>query len=220
MNTYSTIETQTNTALYGAEIIVTNTHEPEYDGYIEITGTVWVDGNGGKANDINGKLGDDIDLGLAGTKVRLIDGNNNKIKIKAAYYSGNRETGLGYVGNDYATTDSKGNYTIRVNYKKGDVYSIYENRDDFVNDLNNDLEGIDDTSYMGILKHELETAYVQFEYDGLMYTTVAPSEAMPNSLASNNLVFLLNEAMSCIGLAYTWSRFTYITPPWLPTETA
>ncbi len=126
---------------------ITNIHEPEPKGYVEITGTVWKDGNGGKANEINGKL-DSNETRLQGIKVILKDVNGNP--IKSIYTDENGE----FTRTDYALTQEDGTYTIRVNYDNSlNVYKLYEDAD--------------------TVKEKLKTAYVEFEYDASKYTTVA-----------------------------------------------
>ena len=61
--------------------------------------------------------------------------------------------GSEFAGGSSAYTDGSGNYTIRVNYKDNVVYQLYEDYETVLNKL-----------YSG--------AYVDFEYDGVKYTTV------------------------------------------------
>ena len=137
---YSSTEDGKNTT-----ITIKNTHTPNYDGYIEISGKVWLDGNGGKANEINGNLGDKTDKGLGGIKVVLRDANGNQFDATST-----------------ATTDSNGNYTIKVNYdNSSNVYKLYENAD--------------------TVREKLKTAYVEFEYDAIKYTTVATATEGENT---------------------------------------
>ena len=123
--------------------IIKNSYTPEYDGYIEISGKVWSDNPDGKGNDING-IFDEKDSLLEGITVRLkyIDENGNhqifNSEIPTAY-----ET----------KTNSKGEYTIAVNYdNRENVYKLHEDSD--------------------TVNKKLQTAYVEFEYDGVKYTTV------------------------------------------------
>ena len=135
---------------------IKNTHEPHYDGYVEITGKAWLDGEGGKENVLNGVFGDDVDTVLSGVNVILKDKNGNA--IKSTYTDENGK----FTRTDYAITDKDGNYTIRVNYDNSqNVYKLYE-------DINN-------------VKNKLKTAYVEFEYDGMKYTTVAPANSGENT---------------------------------------
>ena len=150
---------------------VKNTHEPHYDGYVEITGKVWEDLANGKANAINGKL-DEGEAGLEGIKVRLRDEDGNLINSAYTDKSGK------FTRRDYAETDKNGNYTIRVNYDNRtevnkNVYKLYEDV--------NEVEG------------KLQNAYVEFEYDGMTYTTVQTattgadtSKAIEDENARNN----------------------------------
>ena len=138
--------TSTNDSQGNTVITITNKHTPKYDGYIEISGKVWVDGRAGKGSNINGTLGDEDRL-LEGVKVRLKDQNGNL--ISSTYTDQNGE----FTRNDYAITKSNGEYTIRVNYdNSNNVYRLYENAQS--------------------VKTKLQTAYVEFEYDALKYTTV------------------------------------------------
>ena len=122
---------------------IENKYVPHYDGYIEITGTVWEDGEAGKGNDINGVL-EDGEMKLADIIVRL------KYVDKDGIHRLFNEN----LPNVYETkTDSNGNYKIVVNYDNShDVYKLYEDID--------------------TINKKLETAYVEFEYDGMIYTTV------------------------------------------------
>ena len=142
-----------------------NTHEPYYDGYVEITGRVWLDGEGGKANNVDGVYVDrntnseSQDELLSGIIVRLKDENGNV--IPSSYYSGTGDN-ITYIGSDFAETAEDGTYTIRVNYDNSEnVYKLYE-----------DAETV---------ARILETAYVEFEYDGMLYTTVASADTGENT---------------------------------------
>ena len=141
---------------------ITNKYVPKYDGYIEISGKVWNDGRGGKGNNING-IYDINDSLLEGIKVRLkyIDDNGNHVLFNSN------------LPNIYETkTDSNGEYTIRVNYDNSkDVYKLYED----INTINK----------------KLKTAYVEFEYDGMKYTTVnneIATKKITNSDGSESVV--------------------------------
>ena len=135
---------------------IKNTHEPHYDGYVEITGKAWIDGASGKEQVMNGTFGDDVDTVLSGVKVILKDENGKA--IKSTYTDENGK----FTRTDYAITDKDGNYTIRVNYDNSqNVYKLYE-------DINS-------------VKNKLKTAYVEFEYDGMKYTTVAPTNSGENT---------------------------------------
>ena len=128
---------------------ITNTY---YDGYIEITGKVWNDGKGAKANDINGTYGDTWDKGIAGVKVTLK--NSNGAPFKATYYHKDNNGNLIKDGTDFAITSDNGEYVIRVNYDNSqNVYKLYENA--------------------STIRTNLNTSYIDFEYDGIKYTTVA-----------------------------------------------
>lgn len=136
-------------------ITITNKHTPKYDGYIEISGKVWVDGRGGKGNNINGTLGNEDSL-LEGVKVRLKDASGNL--ISSTYTDKDGE----FNRTDYAITAADGTYTIRVNYDNSEnVYKLYENAQ--------------------TIKNKLQTAYVEFEYDALKYTTVKVSTTGANT---------------------------------------
>jgi len=127
---------------------IKNTHEPNYEGYIEINGNVWKDRPDGKGNDINGVKEDD-ESGIEGIKVTLKDNDEND--LKATYTDENGE----FTRTDYAITKEDGTYKIRVNYDNSQkVYKLYE-----------DIE---------IVRKKLKTAYIEFEYDAMKYTTVAP----------------------------------------------
>lgn len=118
------------------KFVITNTHNPSYEGYIEIKGKVWADGFAGKQDKINGTF-DSNEKGIAGVKVILKDKNGNQFDATST-----------------AVTDKNGTYTIKVNYDNSkNVYKLYENS--------------------AKVFEKLKTAYVEFEYDGLKYTTVA-----------------------------------------------
>lgn len=129
---------------------ITNTHTPKYTGYIEISGKAWLDGEAGKASVIDGIFNtdqDSTDKELPGIKVILKDANGQP--IKSTYTDENGK----FTRTDYAITDEHGNYTIRVNYDNSqNVYKLYENQE--------------------TIKTKLQTGYVEFEYDGMTYTTV------------------------------------------------
>lgn len=125
--------------------IITNTY---YDGYYEIKGTVWFDGKPGKDSTINGTLGSE-DVGIPGVKVTL-------------YYNGKQ-----FDNSSYAYTDDNGEYTIKVNYDNStNVYKLYDNsskvEEKLAGTLDENKDGISDGS-----------SYIEFEYDGMVYTTVA-----------------------------------------------
>ena len=64
--------------------------------------------------------------------------------------------GYQFDATSYTTTRADGSYTIKVNYDNSQkVYKLYENAE--------------------TVKTKLNTAYIEFEYDGLKYTTVATS---------------------------------------------
>lgn len=140
---------------------ITNKHVPHYDGYIEISGKVWMDGKAGKGNTINGKL-EDGESGIPGIKVTLRQENGQVFDSKnpSAYT---------------VTTANDGTYTIKVNYDNSqNVYKLYENST--------------------TVAERLKKAYVEFEYDGLKYTTVATattgvdtSKAKENETSRNTL---------------------------------
>lgn len=114
-----------------------------YDGYKEIKGRVWVDGESGKANDIDGKFDVTKDTVLKGIKVTLRDEYGNQFDPTST-----------------TTTDENGEYIIKVNYdKSGEVYKLHKNVDDV-----NGVEGVET---------KLKKAYVEFEYDGMLYTTIS-----------------------------------------------
>lgn len=113
---------------------------PDYDGYIKIRGKVWLDGEAGKANNINGTYGDSSDKGLGGITVKLLDSGGSEFK-----------------GGSHTTTNSDGSYEIVVNLDTNyHVYKLWEEPETVRNKL-------------------LYGAYVQFEYDGNLYTTVEAS---------------------------------------------
>ena len=144
------ISKQEYTPETGTQIITItkpNTHEPHYDGYIEITGKVWLDLLDGKANKING-IQDEGENGIAQVKVMLKaqDGSN----MNATYSNGE---GSFFKDSKFGYTAQDGTYTIRVNYdNSNNVYKLYEDA--------------------STIKGKLNTAYVEFEYDGMTYTTV------------------------------------------------
>ena len=108
-----------------------------YDGYTEITGRVWVDGETGKGNNIDGKFNANKDYVLKGIKVTLRDANGNQFDNSSVAY-----------------TDANGQYTIKVNYDSTrNVYKLHEDVD--------------------IVEEKLKKAYVEFEYDGLLFTTIS-----------------------------------------------
>ncbi len=140
---------------------VVNTHVPHYDGYIEISGKAWLDGEGGKQNSINGTFDKDTDpnstdQGLANIKVTLKDESGNTIKSTYTDENGN------FTRSDYGYTDENGNYTIRVNYDNSvNAYKLYEDA--------------------ATIEAKIKTAYVEFEYDGMLYTTVANADSGENT---------------------------------------
>ena len=137
------------------EITITNTHEPKYDGYYEISGTVWNDGAPGKGSNLNGTYGDE-DSPLSGIKVRLKDQKGNLISSTYTNQNG------GFTRTDYAETDANGRYTIRVNYDNSkDVYKLYKSAQE--------------------IKEILKTSYIEFEYDGMTYTTVKTATTGENT---------------------------------------
>lgn len=124
--------------------IVTNTY---YDGYYEIKGTVWLDGRPGKDSKINGTLGAE-DTGIPNIKVTL-------------YYNGKQ-----FDNSSYAYTDDNGVYTIKVNYDNStNAYKLY---DDY-SKVEKKLAGTLDENEDGISDG---SSYIEFEYDGMVYTTV------------------------------------------------
>ena len=84
---------------------------PQYDGYILISGKVWVDGAAGKSNNINGIYNSaDGDTNLGGIKVTLRDKYGNE-----------------FAGGSSTRTGASGDYTIVVNYDSSRVvYKLYE----------------------------------------------------------------------------------------------
>ena len=125
------------------EFIIKNSLDitlPDVDGYVIISGKVWVDGNAGKSNDLDGiyNANSDNDNPLSGIKVTLRDKNGDE-----------------FTGGSSATTNSSGEYTIIVNYEQSYPYKLYESYDEVYNKL-------------------IDGAYVEFEYDGIKYTTVKP----------------------------------------------
>ena len=118
---------------------VTNTHKPNYNGYKEISGKVWLDKLSGKSNELNGKF-DSEEKGLGGIKVTLKDVNGNQFDVTST-----------------TTTKEDGTYIIKVNYDNSqNVYKVYENSE--------------------IVAEKLKTAYVEFEYDAIKYTTVSTAQ--------------------------------------------
>ena len=134
---------------------IINKHVPEYEGYIEITGTVWEDGAGGKGNDINGIL-DNTDVKLSGITVILRDENGNY------FNSGNKTDGE----TSTAITDAHGVYSIKVNVDTTqDVYKLYR----------------DPNERGETLQKRLEKAYVEFIYNANKYTTVKEATTGANT---------------------------------------
>lgn len=110
---------------------------PDYDGYIKIRGRVWLDGDAGKSNNINGIYGDSTDQNLGGIKVTLCDSGGGQFDKTS-----------------YTTTKSDGTYEIKVNLDESPhVYKLYD----------------EPTS----VHERLMDAYVKFEYNGYLYTTVS-----------------------------------------------
>jgi len=142
-------------------LVINNEHEPNYEGYIVITGKVWEDALIGKGNDTNGIFGEEDSL-LKGIEVRL----KGDSPINASYYSGTEgNAGFEYCGTDYAVTANDGTYTIKVGYDESpDVYKLYKG-----------YGSIEEA------KEKLQTAYVEFNYDGMTYTTVKTSTAGENT---------------------------------------
>lgn len=104
--------------------------------------------------EINGKVWVDGAAGKSNTidgKLGSGDQGLGGIKVTLRDSSGNE-----FVGGSSATTGSDGSYMIKVNYKNNVVYQLYENYETVLNKL-----------YNG--------AYVEFEYDGVKYTTVNTS---------------------------------------------
>jgi len=90
-------------------ITVTNTHTPNYAGYIEITGKVWEDIRDGKATAYNGVIDED-EKGLGGIKVTLKDKDGKQFDATST-----------------TTTAEDGTYTIKVNYDNSkNVYKLYQ----------------------------------------------------------------------------------------------
>ena len=128
---------------------ITNKHEPYYDGYKEITGIVWMDGAAEKSNDIDGVFTAGESLVEEGkVKIRLLDGDGNPISSTYSDKDGK------LTRTDYAEPSIEdGSYTIRINYDKSkNAYKLYYDQ--------------------ATLEKKLENAYVEFEYDGMKYTTV------------------------------------------------
>ena len=168
---------------------VTNTYMP---GYIEITGIVWNDGAPGKGTSINGKYDPNTDSVLKGVKVRLKDANGNP--IKSTYYNGHRgDSNFKRYGTEYVETTSDGKYTIRVNYDTSyNVYKLYEE--------------------VKQLEAKLKKAYIEFEYNGIKYTTVANSTSGSNTSKATEDESLRNK------LDTKYSRINP-TPTTVPTDT-
>lgn len=134
---------------------ITNTHIPHYDGYIEITGKVWEDVPYGKFNDINGAYNKDEEKDI------LLP--NITVRLKYVDENGTHRLFNENLPNVYETkTDPNGEYKIVVNYDKSkNVYKLYED--------------------VAIVEKKLETAYIEFEYDGMKYTTVANADSGENT---------------------------------------
>lgn len=115
-----------------------------FDGYYEIKGTVWFDGRPGKDSTIDGILGTG-DVGIPGIKVTLMYGDS-------PFYSDNKGNVL-----SYTTTGENGEYIIKVNYDNSStkVYRLYEPASKVEEKLSDGK------------------AWIKFEYDGMVYTTVA-----------------------------------------------
>ena len=137
--------------------ILTNTHTPNYEGYIEISGRVWVDRPDGKANDINGVFESD-EFGLEGIQVILKNSDGTDFLTGGKINS--------------ATTASDGTYSIKVNYDTDSkVYKLDEDpntKQKLDEDPNTEPKN---------LKDRLKDAYVEFIYDGMKYTTVNPLDS-------------------------------------------
>ena len=144
---------------------ITNTH---YDGYIEITGKVWLDGQAGKGNDINGTYGREDGL-TEGIKIVLKDSKGNPIKSTYTDENGN------LTRTDYAIPNKNdGTYTIRINYdNSNNVYKLYA-------DAKTIEQKVYGTDSDGDGKYE-NYAYVEFEYNGIKYTTVATANSGENT---------------------------------------
>lgn len=136
-------------------LTITNKRESHYDGYIEITGKVWEETPSGKDNSFNGIYNKEIDKDI------LLP--NIKVRLKYIDNKGKHHLFNENLPNVYETkTDSNGEYKIIVNYDNSkNVYKLYED--------------------VKTIESKLKTAYVEFEYDGLKYTTVANADSGENT---------------------------------------
>ena len=111
--------------------------------------------------EINGKVWVDGTAGKAnqinGTFGDKTDKGIGGIKVVLRDASGQQ-----FDATSTAITDSNGNYTIKVNYDNSkNVYKLYQNAE--------------------TVKNKLKTAYVEFEYDAMKYTTVATATTGANT---------------------------------------
>ena len=140
-----------------------------YDGYIEISGRVWVDKPDGKDNNIDGNnINKNSIDGKYKSQEEDSDSKDEKfagmdVRLKYIDEEGNSQLFNKNLPNLYETkTNSEGEYKIIINYDNSQkVYKLFE-----------DIETIN---------KKLETAYVEFEYDGMKYTTVAKAETGANT---------------------------------------
>lgn len=104
--------------------------------------------------EIEGKVWLDKPDGKANVINGTLDSDESGIEgIKVVLKDAN---GNQFDATSYTTTRADGSYTIKVNYDNSQkVYKLYEN--------------------VETVRTKLNTAYVEFEYDGLKYTTVATS---------------------------------------------
>ena len=135
---------------------ITNTY---FDGYYEINGKVWYDGELGKSSTGN-KILDDADIGMPGIKVTLMYGNE--------------PFSTDVNGNAVSVTETSneegkhGEYTIKVNYDnsekiengKSNLYKLYEKASEVERKLSDG------------------NAWIKFEYDGMAYTTIKAYDSM------------------------------------------
>lgn len=169
---YTTTYVSNEDASTGYTIInIKNTHEPEPQESIELTGKVWEDEPEGKASAINGILDED-ESGLTEIKVTLKNSDGTDFEINGIKYQ--------------TTTAEDGTYKFIINYK---------------NSQN--------------VKTKLSTAYVEFEYDGLKYTTVKPNvsedkegNAVPSSQQSKAIERYSGDGKTRENLDKTYSNIT------------
>jgi len=131
--------------------------DPYYEGYRVIEGIVWSDGAAGKGNDINGIM-DDGESRVEGVRVtlRAADGTH--------FHCGHNDKDRAHENckDTSVLTDKDGKYRIIVNRDINyDVYKLAYSPSEF--------------------ETRLQGAYVEFEYDGMKYTTVKNADSGANT---------------------------------------